>query len=173
MHRQTFLDRVTHSAEEIPGVDAMATRDALRLHDIHRRLDKLYEKHLEQFGLSPRRLEILEELYHHDGQAMTPAELAETVSVTRAAMTGNLDRLERLRYVRRGPHPHDRRSVLVHLTAEGAAFLKPVLEDRYRKGARIISCLTPVERTTMLEYYQRILHAITQELESAPRHDDE
>jgi DNA-binding MarR family transcriptional regulator len=47
---------------------------------------------------------------------MTAGALAEALGLSRSAVTTVLDRLERRRYVRRGPNPDDRRQVVVALT---------------------------------------------------------
>ena len=43
----------------------------------------------------------------------TPGWLAEMTGLTTGAVTGMIDRLERAGYVRREPHPEDRRRVIV------------------------------------------------------------
>lgn len=48
-----------------------------------------------------------------------PSELARRVAMTTAGMTNLLDRLEASQYLRRVPHPHDGRRVLVSLTKQG------------------------------------------------------
>src|SRR6201993_3328804 len=45
----------------------------------------------------------------------TPGELARSTGLTTGGVTGMLARLERGGYVKRGPKPRDRRSVLVRL----------------------------------------------------------
>ncbi len=46
----------------------------------------------------------------------TPGELRDRLQITSASVTELVDRLERGALVRRGPHPTDRRKVLVELT---------------------------------------------------------
>ena len=47
----------------------------------------------------------------------SPSDLARAAGLTTGAMTTLLDRLERLGYARRTPHPKDRRRIVVELTA--------------------------------------------------------
>ncbi|NMO89465.1 MarR family winged helix-turn-helix transcriptional regulator [Actinomycetospora sp. TBRC 11914] len=56
----------------------------------------------------------------HDGR-QTPTVIAARAGLTPAAATSMIDRLESAGHVRRGPHPHDRRSLLVELTDRGRA----------------------------------------------------
>lgn len=58
-------------------------------------------------------------LEHLDGDgSLGPSEMARRLQMTSGAMTALLDRLERDGYVRREPHPHDRRRVLLRRTAK-------------------------------------------------------
>jgi DNA-binding MarR family transcriptional regulator len=69
-------------------------------------------------GLSAAEWKCLGLLDQHG--AATAGRLSELSGFTTGAITGIVDRLERAGYVRREPHPTDRRSVIVHpLPARG------------------------------------------------------
>lgn len=74
-----------------------------------------------RFGLSTSENVAMRELAVR-GQ-LTPGELATRTGLTSSSVTNLVDRLERIGLVRRGPHPADRRSVLVEVTDEGHAAL--------------------------------------------------
>ena len=92
---------------------------------------------------------------------MTPAELADKVKLTRSAMTGNLDALERAGHIARAVHPEDRRKVAVTLTPSGRQFTGERLPKRYRSITRAIGCLTVAERDTMIRVYRKVLNALS------------
>src|SRR5271165_1125830 len=69
-------------------------------------------------GFSPADLDALEHL--EAAGPLTQRQLGERVSLTSGAITMLVDRLERGGWVRRRPHPSDRRSVLVELSAQAA-----------------------------------------------------
>jgi DNA-binding MarR family transcriptional regulator len=86
---------------------------------------------LQQFGLardrmrsalatgariSPADLDALE--YLEAEGPLTQRQLGERLSLTSGAITMLVDRLEEAGWVRRGPHPSDRRYVLVELSAQ-------------------------------------------------------
>ena len=160
MNSQTGIDRIMAFVGRMKGLDAELVRDALTGRQLHRRLEHQLEEYLHEAGLSASRFEVLEALYHHPEQAMTPAELAEEVMLTRAAMTGCLDGLEQAGYVKRTPNPRDRRSISVELTARGRRLMDDTLEQRYRDMAAILECLKPAERKRMISYYHRLVEAI-------------
>ena len=49
------------------------------------------------------------------GQVKTPTEIARFTGLTTGAATSMLDRLEKRRFVRRIPNPHDRRGVIIEI----------------------------------------------------------
>jgi len=64
------------------------------------------------------RFDILDALTQF-GRPARPVELKELLHVPAQTITGVLDALERAGQIQRRPHPTDRRSVLVELTAAG------------------------------------------------------
>jgi DNA-binding MarR family transcriptional regulator len=60
------------------------------------------------------------------GGALPPHVISERRLVTRGAITGLLDYLEKRGMVRRRPHPGDRRMVLVEVTRQGAELVEVV-----------------------------------------------
>lgn len=73
--------------------------------------------------LSARQLAVFLICYLNDG-AHTVRGLAQTLDISKPAITRALDRLCELDYVRRKVDPYDRRSILVQRTVKGAAFLR-------------------------------------------------
>ena len=65
-------------------------------------------------GVSVPELIALEQL-DHDG-SLGPSDLARRLQMTTGAVTALVDRLEKAGYVRREPHPRDRRRVLLKRT---------------------------------------------------------
>lgn len=84
-------------------------------------IDRSCASQLSEFDLSEGRLGVLLATAR-DGQA-TPAMLAERLGVTRTAITGLVDGLERHGLVRRAAHPSDRRSMTVEVTQTGREVL--------------------------------------------------
>lgn len=63
---------------------------------------------------------------------ITPSDLARAEHVRPPSMTAILDRLVQLALIRREPHPHDGRRVLVSLTPEGETFIQRTRAVRTR-----------------------------------------
>ena len=81
------------------------------------------------FGLSQQQWTLLSVL-HRNGQGMTMTELGKNLLVTKANMTGMIDRLERDGYVSRHPDQFDRRVTKVMLTEKGNEFIQLIDDPR-------------------------------------------
>lgn len=87
---------------------------------------------------------------------LNPSTLADTLMLSRAGMTGRVDRLESVGLVRRVADTHDRRTVRVALTPAGRELVDTVVTEHVANEAEILSVLTPDERRE-LDRLTRIL----------------
>lgn len=101
-------------------------------------------------GLTASDLECLD-LLHFQGPS-APGRLAELTGLTTGAVTMLVDRLERAGFVRRTPHPEDRRSVLVEVLPTSAAALAPLFTPLARKMARVNQRYSDAELTVVVDY---------------------
>ncbi|HWA28809.1 MAG TPA: MarR family transcriptional regulator [Lacunisphaera sp.] len=75
-------------------------------------------------------------------QGMSQRELSDALVVDRSNITGLLDRMEKLGWVRRADHPTDRRVYLVTLTEEGRNLWQKVLPE-YAAAVRRVTAVAP------------------------------
>lgn len=89
----------------------------------------------------------------HLGQVMTVTDAAAKLGSTTATIVNRVDRLEKLGYVERTPHPTDRRSLHLTITTEGIDCVQRIVVHRTQQRERWLSVLTDLERahlTTLL-----------------------
>ncbi|MGA2530220.1 MAG: MarR family transcriptional regulator [Acidimicrobiales bacterium] len=96
----------------VPDPDEVAAR--LQRFGLER--DRMRASLAHAADISATDLDALEHL-EADGP-LTQRQLGEKLSLTSGAITMLVDRLERLGLVRRGPHPTDRRYILLELSPE-------------------------------------------------------
>jgi DNA-binding MarR family transcriptional regulator len=103
-----------------------------------------------RFGLQAGEFDVLATL-RRSGQpyALTPTALYEATMVTSGAMTNRLDRLEKAGLILRGPHPNDRRGIVVQLTDKGLALIDAALTAHVANEHEILAGLTVAERDTL------------------------
>jgi DNA-binding MarR family transcriptional regulator len=120
-----------HPADEVDGVVAawQAERPDLdvrplqvlsRISRLARHLDRERRAAFAGHALEPWEFDVLAALRRQGvPYELSPGTLLRATLVTSGTMTNRLDRLEQAGMVRRRPDPHDKRGVLVTLTAAG------------------------------------------------------
>lgn len=77
---------------------------------------------------------------------LNPSVLADTLMLSRAGMTGRLDRLESAKLVRRIADAEDRRAVRVALTDSGRKLIDTVVTAHTENETRMLSVLSAKDR---------------------------
>jgi DNA-binding MarR family transcriptional regulator len=78
-------------------------------------------------------------------ESLPPHVIGERMLVTRGAMTGLLDVLEKRGFARRTPHPRDRRMLLAEVTAAGRQLTEIVQPQIVRLEVEWVSGLSDAE----------------------------
>jgi len=101
------------------------------------------------------------------GRPVRPVEIREQLHVPAQTITGTLDSLQHDGLVRRIPHPNDRRSILVELTAAGAAFVAKLCPPLIAREECMMSALSPAQIEALLRTLQTV-QATIQERHKKP-----
>ncbi|WP_342802022.1 MarR family transcriptional regulator [Nocardia sp. No.11] len=80
---------------------------------------------------------------------LNPSVLADTLMLSRAGMTGRIDRLETAGLVRRIADQGDRRAVRVALTGAGRELVDVVVGAHIENETRMLSVLDPADRVAL------------------------
>jgi DNA-binding MarR family transcriptional regulator len=86
---------------------------------------------------------------------LTPRELGERLSLTSGAVTAVIDRLERVGWVARSPHPTDRRSVVVRMTEQSMEAGERIYVPYSDALARLSAELPPESRQAVAEFLDK------------------
>ncbi len=127
-----------------------------RLAKANQTAGRFWKKQLTPFKLTAVQGLVLAFLNAQDG--LTPAQLGKRVRLDSATMTGVLTRLEKLGLVTRCQDREDRRSVRIHLTAQGR-----------QTGRRVASTLAVAHDTFMAPFSPEeadLLGALLQRIET-------
>jgi len=134
-----------------PDADIKAISDFATLLRASSDLSDSLDNMLAQHNLYQGRWWVLVLLMRQDNLTSTPTDLAKKTGVTKATMTGFIDGLERDGLVRRLMDTEDRRKYLVRLTPSGQEKLDEVMPDYYKKVGALMSCLTEIQRESMVK----------------------
>lgn len=108
-----------------------------------RRLSQWYTDQLTGVGLSAGEWGVIAHLaIAPEGQAVTPSQLANALSVAPSSMTHRLDRMSERQLVTRTPDEENRTRVLVGLTEEGWQVFRQVIRDSDVMESNVLDRLT-------------------------------
>lgn len=150
-------DSLREKAQRFPDLDVDAVEATLALLRVAADVLDGMGAHLSRCGISQGRFLVLVLLNRPCAQkGVSPSDLAHSLDVSRANITGLLDGLERDGWVERRQHPEDRRALTIHLTPAGRQFLEGMLPDHYRRIAGLMAHLTPSERRQLIELLGKV-----------------
>ncbi len=124
------------------------------------------EGHFAKIGISEGRFAVLMHLSIEPELCESPSKLAKHCGVSRTAMTGLLDGLEKSGFVKRESHPTDRRGLMVKLTVKGQSFLDTIVPQEYHFLSELMSGLSDSERKKMVEMATKITKLFSKKLPS-------
>jgi DNA-binding MarR family transcriptional regulator len=111
-----------------------------------------------RFGLQAGEFDVLATLRRSGAPyELTPTALYEATMVTSGAMTNRLDRLEKAGLTLRGPHPNDRRGIVVRLTEKGLALIDEAVTAHVANEHEILAGLTHAERETLSRLLEKLI----------------
>jgi DNA-binding MarR family transcriptional regulator len=97
--------------------------------------------------------------------AMRPTDLYRQSLITSGAITNRIDRVEKLKLVRRVADPSDRRGVIVELTAAGKAMADRAIELQFEMWSARLAVLTRTERAQLISLLAKLLSSLEPEAE--------
>jgi len=129
------------------------------------RTARLLEKDLDSFmaphGLTGPQCELLFLLSCHGGErGMSLTEMGEWQGVSKANMTGMVDRLEREGFVHREKDPHDRRLTMVRLTPKAVDLLETIEPLHQTHVENTFACLDPSEQEVLIRLLTRLRQSL-------------
>lgn len=139
-----------------------------RIAFLHKRMKKLLEETLTEFGLNTGEWHVLSALWN-SGEPFrsSPGYLAKRTELTTGAMTNRLDGLEAEGLVKRLPDPDDRRGVIVQLTPKGRELWERSVGAQAAKEQFVASALNETERKQLNKLLRRMVRRAEQAV-SAP-----
>ena len=94
-------------------------------------------------------------------EAMRMNELARTLGVSKANVTGLVDRMVRARLIDRMRSDEDRRVVFVTLTQKGKRTVQRMLNTQRREWRRIMETIPPRNLDIFMNSLEQLAHALT------------
>jgi MarR family 2-MHQ and catechol resistance regulon transcriptional repressor len=133
--------------------------DALIVYNIVRTnaaLSPFIDAALRDLHLTGAQMNALLVLRDAGPEGLPLSEVGRRLVVTKANVTGLMDRLERQELVRRDSDSPDRRVTRACLTEHGSTLLDKALPERDRVLGTLLAGLSPEEKTTLIELLTKV-----------------
>lgn len=145
---------------ECPQVDAEPLGVTARVLLLSRLLNERCDETLASLGLTLWQYDVLAALRRSGAPyRLSPTELARAVTLSTAAMTNRLDRLESKGWIRREADPHDRRGLRVQLTPAGRALVERAFPRRIEADRRALAALPRRAQRELAALLRQVLPA--------------
>ena len=145
------------SEEEMRGLQAVfALRAAAQ------RLDTALDEWLGGTAGSFARFHILMALWAAEEHGIAHKDIAATMSVTRATVSGLMAALEREGFVKSETAPDDRRKLIAQLTARGRTVVKQAFEASMARFRAVFASLSAPELAELTALLQRFRDGFTE-----------
>jgi len=158
---------------ELPAVNAATVTLFSRLSLLARQVDRFHSAVLRRFKITHAEYVVLVTLrVVGPPYRLSPTQLGRTLRQTSAGITNTVDRLERARLVARAATPHDRRSLLVALTAAGVRLAERLFSAEMVAQQAALAGMRPAERrrtVAVLRQLNRVFDAAPDSAAPPPR----
>jgi DNA-binding MarR family transcriptional regulator len=155
-----FLVQITPDfADRYPTSSAKATECAMNLVFTADLLVKRISELVQPFNLTPASGLVLSILADSESP-LPPNQIADRLIISRATVTGLVDSLEQRGYVRRLPHPSDRRMLLVEPTDTGrqiADAFRPIVHQHQKVWMDV---LNEQEQEQLINYLRQLQESL-------------
>lgn len=92
----------------------------------------------------------------NQGVLVTPSGLADHLHISTASTTKLLDRLEQAGHIQRGPHPTDRRALVITITQQTHEQVRDSVGRMHAHRFDVAASLTPREREVVIRFLERL-----------------
>lgn len=139
-----------------PNDGYLAVRTIIELTKSYDMLEDVLGRHFARFGLSQPKFNALIQLRQAGERGLALSELGERMLVSRANITGLVDRLERDNLVFREADPRDRRIFRAKLTPKATNLLEDMLPIHTAFTREAMSGLSAGEKNLLIELLQKL-----------------
>lgn len=144
-------------SEERPELDTASLGVVIRVMALYRRFLREATEALEEMELELFEYDVLSALRRQGKPFSLPATaLARETGLSGGAMTNRVDKLESRGLVGRKRDEHDRRGVVVSLTARGRRKIDAAIQLRLDAADESLADISPAERTRLAELLRKV-----------------
>ena len=141
-------------SQDRPAISGLEAHLGYWLRQISNQVSGAFARALQDQQTSVAEWVVLRHLQEKEG--MGPSELADSLALTRGAISKILDKLERKGWIARAMQPNDNRAQVLSLTRQGSRILPRLAEIADRNDAHFFDCLDDGERNDLRRLLQKL-----------------
>ncbi|MNJ92652.1 Transcriptional repressor MprA [compost metagenome] len=158
----TEVDLEKNRLDFHPEIDSTSMRSHLLLRKISTDLETNLDAFLSRYNLSPGRFTLLLVLRSNRETGMMPSELAHTVGVTQATISGLINTLEKAELVERTTHEKDGRAFVIRLTSKGHETVGTIAPEYYSRLNTFWAQFSQDEKKSLNGFLEKMITNIQQ-----------
>lgn len=160
--RKTLTDEYREAVASYvaAGADEQVQRVITAVGRLSKRLDHWYDNHLADLNVSAGEWAVLSELARHNGEAMTPSQLAAATDVAPSSMTHRLDGLVARELIQREADPANRTRVLVRLSDHGWEFFAAAIREANVVESDVVAPLTGRQTRELAALLEKLIEGL-------------
>ncbi|MFZ5644650.1 MAG: MarR family winged helix-turn-helix transcriptional regulator [Bacillota bacterium] len=138
----------------------LSIRTVIELGEAFQSLEDAVSTHLARFGLSWPKFRALVELHMAGDRGLNQSDLGKKLKVSRANVTGLIERMEKDGLVIRNDDPSDKRAFRVSLTERSERLINSFLPIHNQFIHSLVSVLEKDEKETLISLLQKLKKGI-------------
>lgn len=150
------MSKVKKIFESYNWIGEIANKTIIELQKTAEILEEIHNSFFNKFDISSTKFNLLVVLYTASEDGMTLSEIGEEMLVTKANITGLVDRLEKQGYVIRKRHHGDRRKIIAAITDKGKKFTEKVIEEYKVWSKDVMTILDDDEKSQLLGLFKKL-----------------
>ncbi|MCT4566219.1 MAG: MarR family transcriptional regulator [Maledivibacter sp.] len=142
--------------ESYNWIGEIANKTIVELKKTAEILEETHNNFFNKFDISSTKFNLLVILYNAPEEGMTLSEIGGEMLVTKANITGLVDRLEKQGFVTRRRHHRDRRKVMAAITKPGREFTERVIGEYKVWSKDVMTILGDDEKSRLLGLFRKL-----------------
>lgn len=156
--KDEYRRRFEYYRSHFPQFDPLSQRLFVAFIRANITLKLALDRQMRSYGITGPAYGILSLLETMPGRSLAMNEISRRTWVTAANVTGVVDTLQKKGFVRRNPHPRDRRVILVEMTPNGRRRLARIMPRHFNFIRGLFRKFGERERAAMLGFLERFRH---------------
>jgi DNA-binding MarR family transcriptional regulator len=148
--------------ESYEWVGEIANKTIVELKKTADILEEIHNRFFNRYQISSTKFNLLVVLYNGPEEGLMLSEIGESMLVTRANITGLIDRLEKQGYVIRKRDPDDRRKIMALITQEGKKFIEKIMLEYKNWSRDVMGVLDDKQKEDLVYYLKKMQFLLIQ-----------